>query len=97
MKIINEQRSNKRYELHCPVIFGQSYGLSRDISSSSIYFMTQNVLNNNEIISLTIQTSQHVNIQCEGEVVRIDSYPEAYGIAIQFTHFMFDIEAPVIN
>ncbi|MBL0010350.1 MAG: PilZ domain-containing protein [Nitrosomonas sp.] len=88
---MNEQRTNERFNLCCLVTFREGRGLSRDISTTGIYFSTKKVLKESEMIQLTIHLNQEPNVQCDGKVVRTEQRTDGYGVAVQFTELFIGV------
>lgn len=92
--VADNKRIGKRHNLNYPIEFSSGRGISHDISSTGIYFLTQELLWANEEIKMTIFTSQHSPIQCEGKVIRVDRNAENNGIAVKFANFMAELAQP---
>jgi len=88
---VNEQRTNERFNLCCLVTFREGRGLSRDISTTGIYFSTKKVLKESEMIQFTIHLNQEPNVQCDGKVMRTEQRTDGYGVAVQFTKLFITV------
>ena len=90
MTIVDEQRSADRFPLRCTIVFDKGRGWSRDISASGIYFFTQHAFCPSEVIRLVIQPHHSPMICCEGQVIRTENQARDYGVAVQFTDFVYE-------
>jgi len=91
MTTSTEHRAANRFPLRCPVVFDKGQGWSHDISPSGIYFSTQYAFRPSEVIRLVIHPfHKSPTICCDGQVVRTESEACGYGVAVNFTDFVFE-------
>lgn len=91
MPILFEKRTTDRYMIRCLIHTAEERNWSENISSTGVYFVTQQDLRKNEVIHLTIKLNNESVVQCEGKVIRTDKQVQGYGIAVQFTRMMFGL------
>jgi hypothetical protein len=93
-----EGRQAQRYQLELMVELEHGTGRTRDISSSGMFFVTDQSFTPGQSIRFTLLVehvdSSHLSrVQCQGVVVRVDSQNGHLGVAVAFTEYRF--ESPV--
>lgn len=86
MTVIQENRREERFMLEMPVLLESGMGISRDISESGIYFVTDQPLIPGGVVKFSvkldhIQTGKPVRLDCQGRVLRIEPAGEKFGVA----------------
>ena len=84
-----EQRKEERVAVAHPVKIPPSFGLTRDISASGVFFVTDAVLVLGQTIDFIIEFGrQGVNfiLKCVGEIVRVESQDGQVGVAVKISH-----------
>jgi PilZ domain len=88
-----ERRSAVRYPLSWPVILEDGTGMTRDISSSGVYFETDRELECGAVIDFGLVLPEAADtpcyLSCQGEVVRVERYGPRLAMAIKFTRMSF--------
>ena len=83
---VDERRLQERFQVQLPVKLDNATGTARDISVSGIYFYTSRRLRQGKRIRISfsfehVYPSEVLNVQCEGQVVRIDTLERCVGVA----------------
>lgn len=84
---IQEKRHEERFLLEMPVILQGGAGISRDISESGIYFLTDQAFLPGGIVKFSVtldhvRPGKPVRLDCEGEVLRIEETNDGrFGVA----------------
>jgi len=85
-----ERRRAKRYKLALPVqLMKRGTGVTRDISTSGIFFETKTAQSTGDTINLSVDFTD-ATIRCEGRVVRAKKLDSKFGIAVELTSYAFD-------
>jgi hypothetical protein len=93
-----EGRQARRYRLALPVELEHGTGRTRDISSSGMFFVTDQFFTLGQPIRFTLLL-EHVNpshsprVQGQGTVVRVEPQNGHQGVAVAFTEYRF--ESPI--
>jgi PilZ domain len=100
--IYPERRRARRYRVAVPVeLEGVERGLTRDISTSGVFFETTEALVRGAPLTFSLFLEQTdlsgpVWVVCTGQVVRVDRRPDGVGVAATIESFRFDPdEAPI--
>jgi hypothetical protein len=93
-----ERRLAQRYRLALTVELEHGTGRTRDISSSGMFFMTDQFFTLGQSIRFTlllehVDPSPSSHVQCQGTVVRVEPQEGHLGVAVAFTEYQF--ESPV--
>jgi hypothetical protein len=86
----SERRAATRYGLECPVEFEQGRGWTRDLSTTGLYFVTGCMLRLRDTLMLVVRMAHSPSLRCRGEIVRIDSQVNGYGVAVRFVDVSFE-------
>ena len=90
VSMYEERRRAQRYRLAVPVrLQNGSTGITRDISTSGIFFETEHGHTIGDTVQLSVQLGE-ASIQCEGRVVRLEQLEGKFGIAVDLTSYRFD-------
>jgi len=86
MTAIQGKRREERIQLEAPVILANGGGISRDMSNSGIYFLTEQNLTQSGALNFSVKLEyacpgKPVTLVCRGEVLRVESAGEKYGVA----------------
>lgn len=86
MNVIHENRREERIMLEMPVLLEGGTGISRDISQSGIYFVTDQPLTQGGVVKFSvkldhIRTGKPVRLDCQGKVLRLEPAGEKFGVA----------------
>ena len=84
-----ERRRAKRYKLALPVQLKRGTGVTRDISTSGVFFETKTAQSTGATINLAVDFTD-ASVQCEGRVVRVQKLDSKFGIAVELTSYAFD-------
>jgi hypothetical protein len=90
-----ERRKATRFKGHLPVEFEKGTGVTRDFSTSGVYFETDRPFSPAEPIEFFL-TLEHtdlgakIRVRCFGEVVRVEPAGEKTGVAVAITSFGFE-------
>lgn len=90
----SEQRRADRRAGELPVEFGRGKGITRDYSSSGIFFETDKTFSPGQTIEFSIVLSD-INpnlpkyLRCSGEIVRVEEKGEKIGVAATIKTYSF--------
>ncbi|NJC87946.1 MAG: PilZ domain-containing protein [Desulfuromonas sp.] len=92
MTSIQEKRHAERFMIETPVMLENGTGMSRDISESGIYFMTDQSLTPGGIVRFSVKLDhlrpgKAVRLDCQGQVLRIEPAGERFGVAAKINDF----------
>lgn len=78
--------------IEMPVMLENGMGVSRDISQSGIYFMTEKLLQPGAVVSFSVKLShirpgKPVQLDCEGRVLRVEPAGGRLGVAATISEF----------
>ena len=81
-----EKRREERIRLEVPVMLTNGMGMSRDISGSAIYFVTEQFLPPGSPVNFLVRLEHAcpgnpLQLDCRGHVLRVEAAGEKYGIA----------------
>ena len=85
-------RGAPRFEIGVPVEAKSGVGVTRDLSTSGVYFTCEHGMPLGSRISLTIvldraNPSHRLRLHCHGEVVRLEEVGESVGIAVKIEEY----------
>jgi hypothetical protein len=83
-----ERRLGERYKLALPVQLKNGTGITRDISTSGIFFETENAHSIGDTIRLFLNFEAET-LQCEARVVRVEPLDGQFGVAVELTSYVF--------
>lgn len=81
-------RRATRYNLTLPVRLRDAAGVTRDMSTSGIFFETEKALSIGDTVDLSADF-ENTTIQYEGRVVRVEKIEDRFGIAVALTSYRF--------
>jgi len=86
-----DRRREKRIKIEAPVMLLSGMGMSRNISGSAIYFVTEQFLPPGCPINFFVRLDHDsldkpLHLQCRGLVLRVDVAGEKFGIAASGIH-----------
>jgi Tfp pilus assembly protein PilZ len=83
-----ERRKGERYKVALPVQLKNGTGMTRDISTSGIFFETESAHSIGDTIRLFLNF-EHQTLQCEARVVRVEPRNGQFGIAVELKSYVF--------
>ena len=83
-----ERRKGERFKLALPVQLKNGAGMTRNISTSGIFFETERAYSIGETIRLLLNF-KHETLQCEARVVRMEPRNDQFGVAVELTSCRF--------
>ena len=88
----SEKRASQRIQVEVPVYIGQVKAVTRDVSWSGIFFLTDQAFVQGGSLNFSLDLSYAVpgtpvKLDCQGEVVRIEQFGEKFGIAARINDF----------
>jgi hypothetical protein len=83
-----ERRKGERYKLALRVQLNDGIGMTRDISTSGIFFETENAHSIGDTIRLSLNF-EHETLQCEARVVRVEPRNGQFGVAVELKSYVF--------
>jgi len=89
-----ENRSSQRIQVEVPVYIGQEKAISRDVSWSGIYFLTEQSFEQGCELTFALDLAyalpgKHIKLDCQGEVIRVEPLGLKYGIAARINNFLY--------
>jgi hypothetical protein len=89
MKRAKEKRDARRIRVELPVCLSSGEGVTRDISSSGVFFRTdRDILPGDGIrfsLELAYAFDKAIRLQCRGRVVRVEKGAAGMGVAARIT------------
>ena len=94
---VTDRRHARRYRTALPVELKHGTGLTRDISTSGVFFETDLsfLLGITFRFSLVLEYADPdgpVRLQCQGKIVRVEPREDKIGVAVRFTSYCFDLQ-----
>jgi Tfp pilus assembly protein PilZ len=83
-----ERRRGQRFKLALPVQLSNGIGTTCDISTSGIFFETENAHSIGDTIRLFLNF-EHETLQCEARVVRVEPRNGQFGVAVELKSYVF--------
>ncbi len=83
-----ERRRGKRFTLSLPVQLYEAGGITRDISTSGIFFEADTAPAIGNAIELTVHFADTI-MQCERRVVRVEKLDGKFGVAVEMASYSF--------
>lgn len=92
METPQDKRCEERFLLEVPVMLENGMGLTRDISSSGIYFMTDQPLTEGGTVKFSvklehIRPGKPIQLDCQGQVLRVEAADGKHGVAARISEF----------
>ena len=92
METHQNQRHEERFLLEVPVMLEGGVALSRDISSSGIYFVTDQPLAPGGSVRFSVKLNyvrpgKPVRLDCQGQVLRVEAAGAKLGVAASISEF----------
>ena len=89
-----ENRSSQRIQVEVPVYIGQEKAISRDVSWSGIYFLTEQSFEQGCQLNFALDLAyalpdEPVKLDCQGEVIRVEQQGLKYGIAARINNCQY--------
>ena len=78
----------ERFKLALPLQLKNGAGMTRDISTSGIFFETKSAYSIGETIRLSVNF-EHETLQCEARVVRVEPRNGQFGVAVELRSYVF--------
>ncbi len=91
----SEQRREPRHKGKLHVELGSGKGITRDFSSSGIYFETNRSFTPGQSIEFTIvlrhiDPKSPVHLKCQGEIIRVEENEQKIGVAAAIESYTFE-------
>jgi Tfp pilus assembly protein PilZ len=83
-----ERRRGERFKLAVAVQLKNGAGVTRDISTSGIFFETESAYAIGDTIRLFLNF-EHETLQCEARVVRVEPRNGQFGVAVELKSYVF--------
>ena len=83
-----ERRRGQRFKLALRVQLNDGIGMTRDISTSGIFFETESAHSIGDTIRLFLNF-EHETLQCEARVVRVEPRNGQFGVAVELKSYVF--------
>ncbi|MDT8444293.1 MAG: PilZ domain-containing protein [Desulfuromonadales bacterium] len=90
----DEKRTSQRIQVEVPIYIGHEKAVTRDVSWSGIYFLTDQSFVEGADLSFSLDLTyalpgKTIKLDCLGEVVRIEQLGEKFGIAAKINEFQY--------
>ena len=94
MNQAEEKRTSQRIQVEVPVYIGQETAVTRDVSWSGIYFMTDQSFSEGGALNFSMDLTyalpgKPIKLDCQGEVLRVEKLGDQYGIAAKINNFQY--------
>ncbi len=94
MTNLSEKRASQRIQTEVPVYIGQTKGMTRDVSWTGIYFLTDQFFDHGGSFSFSLDLNyalpgKPIKLDCQGEVIRIEQLGDKFGIAAKINDFQY--------
>jgi len=94
MSMPDEKRTSQRILIEIPVYLNQEKTMTRDISWSGIYFLTQQNFSEGSELNFCLDLNyalpgKPVKLDCQAEVVRIEPRGTKFGVAARINNFQY--------
>jgi hypothetical protein len=91
----SEKKRATRHRDATPVEFEDGIGVTRDFSSTGIFFETKKSLTQGQPIDFTIvlenvDPERLVRVNCQGEIIRIEEAGQKIGVAVAISSYNFE-------
>ena len=84
-----DRRCASRYEIAVPVVWDGGEGLTENLSTAGVYFVTGKHLDPGQSMRLTIMLPrQQSRVVGDGVVVRVELIQSGYGVAVRLESLM---------
>lgn len=88
-------RNSVRFKGEIPLVVKQGTGLTRDFSTSGLYFFTDQPVLMGESLELVMlldhqNQGQRVRLRCQADVVRVEPDLDRLGVAVAITKHLVD-------
>lgn len=89
-----EKRESQRIEVAVPVYIGNEKAVTRDISWSGVYFMTNQSFSEGSEVNFSMDLEfalpgKPVKLDCQGEVIRVEKLNGKFGIAAKINNYQY--------
>ena len=90
-----ERRQAFRFPITLPVELEQGTGVTRNISTSGVFFETDQAFSTGDPIRLTLVVEPTfpgipTRLHCLGKIVRAERHEEKQGVGVAFTSYWFE-------
>lgn len=90
----DEKRSSQRIQLEVPVCIGETRAVTRDVSWSGIYFLTDRSFAEGGDLTFSLDLTyalpgKPIRLDCQGEVIRVEKLGEQFGVAARINNFQY--------
>jgi hypothetical protein len=87
-----EKRQTARVRMEIPVQLQNGTGVTRDVSPSGVFFLTDRKYSPGVSLTFTLELDyafpgEQMHLHCRGKVVRVESMTEKFGIAASISEF----------
>jgi hypothetical protein len=93
-RVAVERRQAERFPITVPVELPVGTGVTQNISSSGVFFETDQVLSTGALIHFIVVLEPVLGIpthlHCQGEIVRVERLDGKLGVAVSFTSYCFE-------
>lgn len=94
MENIAEKRATQRIEIEVPVHLEQGSGVTRDVSLSGIYFVTDQNFSEGTTLKFTIELEYAIpgrpmHLDCQAHVLRVEPQGDQMGVAARIEDFTY--------
>ena len=92
MKTTPEKRREERFMMEVPVNLDSGMGVSRDISQSGIYFITDQHFQPGGDVRFSVKldyarSGKPVRLDCQAQVLRVEPNDGSFGVAARINNF----------
>jgi len=91
-----ERRRGQHFKLALPLQLKNETGMTRDISTSGIFFETERAHSIGDTIRHLLNF-EHETLQCEARMVRLEPRNGQFAVAVELTSYVFVEKERVLN
>jgi hypothetical protein len=90
----DEKRVAERVHVELPLHIGQEESVTRDVSRSGIYFLSEGLFAKGKTLNFSLSfdytlPGEPIRLSCLGEVVRVEPHNKKFGIAAKIKDLKF--------
>ncbi len=94
MNQTDDKRGSQRIKIEVPVYIGRQKAITRDISWSGIYFLTDQSNFGGGVLDFSLNFTyalpgKPIRLDCQGEIIRVEQQGEKFGVAAKINNFQY--------
>ena len=90
----DEKRASQRIRVEVPVYIGKEESVTRDVSWSGIYFLTDHLFAEGGALNFSLDLAyalpgKPIKLGCQGEVIRVEPHNGKFGVAAKINNLQY--------